>query len=988
MNNDQYGPGFGLNVNQMQNYGPNADSYGGPMNNYQDGGYNFNYKPQHQGVPMNQVQPDGFKPAYYGNDQFRNLPSDDYQQVPAFNENAFAVPEKQLNKINTGNNKQSAVEDCNNCPELKNCLNITDTDCCPKCEQYGCICQGYQSYDCIDNGYKDKKVPEGESYNVDGGSTVCNCPMGGGQILCSYVDVSVESSNSRAGQQLTIKCMPVARGCYKTLMRYDGCEECLIFGCEMNGVKTKAGDRYQSDECTDCFCPDLGGEFVCRQKESCGQNKEQDSMRNLGYESGYHLHTDPRQASIQYADDPNQPSYDQQVGGNQFVQEINPYDMRFPGKMQPLDDVQNGMTGDKSAQKPDKVNLEQEGFNRNPYGGYGQNNFHPDFQPGVYRNGFENNYAQPMVQDEQNAVDYQNEADVKTESDYFGNSQDNFPLNNKNKLENDEYANPELNAPFPQRNQYLPASNRFQPGNQGRFEQDYNRANPDNGYLRPRENDLYGNPIVQPNIVKLEHNPVEQNNKRGFVELDSTQTQNDNSFTGNLNSVQDNFKEEQPIVQDNKANDKVATVEKLPENIQSPGMMNQQGFQQNPRFAGHNRFPQPYGPFNPYQFNPYMQNAGKKFPEVNGIVPPLSMDNQAAIPPQLNPYLNNFGATPMLPSGNQFANQQEAAPRRQEAAPGRQETSAGEGAKEKFVLPMYNTNKDAGGDKEEALVKENPKLLEDGSSVKTFSDERTQVSKDNYAKDSIAYDSVQHEQPKENNMYYHRRPNKISSQLSLAEKLNLLINKNKIKTEENSGRQNTVAATSKPKATRKTKNLKKIQTTLKATTTAKPTTKRKSTTTRKTTTTTQRPTTTTRKPTTTTKKPTTTQRPTTTTTQMPTTTTQMPTTTTQRPTTTTQIPTTTTKKPTTTTRKPTTTTKKPTTQKTTTTTKPTTTTKKVTTKKGPTTNTEKATTKDDSNVASSSRDQPENPWQDINLLPTSNDFETFDNFKEPTTSTQ
>ena len=33
--------------------------------------------------------------------------------------------------------------------------------------------------------------------------------------------------------------------------------------------------RYQSDECTDCFCPDLGGEFICRQKESCGQNKEQ-----------------------------------------------------------------------------------------------------------------------------------------------------------------------------------------------------------------------------------------------------------------------------------------------------------------------------------------------------------------------------------------------------------------------------------------------------------------------------------------------------------------------------------------------------------------------------------------------------------------------------------------------------------------------------------------------------------------------------------------
>ena len=35
--------------------------------------------------------------------------------------------------------------------------------------------------------HRDKKVPEGESYNVDGGSTVCNCPMGGGQILCRFI---------------------------------------------------------------------------------------------------------------------------------------------------------------------------------------------------------------------------------------------------------------------------------------------------------------------------------------------------------------------------------------------------------------------------------------------------------------------------------------------------------------------------------------------------------------------------------------------------------------------------------------------------------------------------------------------------------------------------------------------------------------------------------------------------------------------------------
>ena len=87
---DQYGQGFGMNVNQMQNYGPSPDGYGGPISNYRDGGYNINYK--HQGVSMNQVQPDAFKPFNYGNDQFRNLPSNDYQQGPVFNENSFAVP--------------------------------------------------------------------------------------------------------------------------------------------------------------------------------------------------------------------------------------------------------------------------------------------------------------------------------------------------------------------------------------------------------------------------------------------------------------------------------------------------------------------------------------------------------------------------------------------------------------------------------------------------------------------------------------------------------------------------------------------------------------------------------------------------------------------------------------------------------------------------------------------------------------------------------
>jgi len=976
---DQYGQGFGLNVNQMRDYGPNTENYGRPVNNYPDGGYNFNYKPQHQGIPINQVQPDGFQPGYFGNDQFRNLPLDEYQPGQVFNENSFPVAEKPLNEVKTGNNnKQPAVEDCNNCPELKNCLNITDTDCCPKCEQYGCICQGYQSYDCIDKGYKDKKVPEGESYNVDGGSTVCNCPMGGGQILCSYVD-SVESSNV-----LTIKCMPVAMGCYKTLMRYDGCEECLIFGCEMNGVKTKAGDRYQSDECTDCFCPDQGGELICRQKDSCNQNKEQDSMRNLGYESGYNLRTDPRQGSIQYADDPNQllPNYGggDQIGANQFMQEINPYDQRFPGKV-PLDDrenikrinVQNGMINEKNTQnvKVDEINLENGNFNQNPYVGYGQNSFNPDIQHNaVYPNlnSFENNYGQPIMQNKQKVVDYPNDIKVKTEGNlnYFGTNQDHSPLISENKLETDGYTKPELNEQFPERNQYVQTNNKFQLENERMFEQNYHKTKPivDNTYFRPRENDLYGNPIVQPNIVKLEHNPLDHS-KSGFVELDSIQTQKDKPFKANLNSVEDSFKEGNSIVQKEKANDEAIVRENIPENIQNQGIVNQNGFPQNQRFGLQQRFPQPYGPYNPYQYNPYMQNVSpiKKFPDVNSLVPPLSMDNTAAIPPQLNPYLNNFGANPngMVSNNNQFAKLPEKVPQRQEIP-----VSADDSSKDKFVLPMYSSNENSDSDiKEPVIIKE--KELEEGNLIKTFSNDKTQtVLKDTYTKNEIqqilpkqTHDSVHFESSRKNNIFHHRRKNKISSQQTLAEKLNLLINKNKIKTEENHDQQNTINATSKSTTTQKTL---------------------KTTTTKKRTTTTQRPTTTTKKPTTTTQRPTTTtQKPTTTTLERRTTTTLKPTTTEASTTTTQKVRTTTTEKPTTTTKKLTTTT----------TVQPTTLPFKSTT-----TNTQEENPITESVIfaAKSSKDPPINAWHDINQFPdaseSSNQFETLKDFKNPTQITQ
>ncbi|KAM4737714.1 LOW QUALITY PROTEIN: fibulin-2-like [Anableps anableps] len=147
------------------------------------------------------------------------------------------------------------------CPVLQNCIEsvLEDGACCPKCVQRGCTCEGYQYYDCKQEGFKDGKVPEGESYFVDFGSTKCSCPEGGGNISCLY-----------------ILCPEIPPNCIDVLQPADGCPQCGRVGCAHGSKEYEAGHSFQLDQCQVCHCPNEGGRLMCSLIPGCdlhGVNK-------------------------------------------------------------------------------------------------------------------------------------------------------------------------------------------------------------------------------------------------------------------------------------------------------------------------------------------------------------------------------------------------------------------------------------------------------------------------------------------------------------------------------------------------------------------------------------------------------------------------------------------------------------------------------------------------------------------------------------------
>uniref|UniRef100_F7A9D2 Fibulin-2 domain-containing protein n=2 Tax=Ciona intestinalis TaxID=7719 RepID=F7A9D2_CIOIN len=162
------------------------------------------------------------------------------------------------------------------CPPLRNCINETssETNCCPTCDRSGCQCEGYQYYDCLLNGFVGGLVPEGESYSVDDGSTMCSCPMGGGMIVCSF---QVSGFNSHGRTPPKVACPKPRPFCIETYTRpSDGCEECLAVGCVgEDGHKYQAGVNFDRPPCTVCYCPPEGGDILCATDHVCQERMDQ-----------------------------------------------------------------------------------------------------------------------------------------------------------------------------------------------------------------------------------------------------------------------------------------------------------------------------------------------------------------------------------------------------------------------------------------------------------------------------------------------------------------------------------------------------------------------------------------------------------------------------------------------------------------------------------------------------------------------------------------
>uniref|UniRef100_A0A669C070 Fibulin 2 n=1 Tax=Oreochromis niloticus TaxID=8128 RepID=A0A669C070_ORENI len=145
-----------------------------------------------------------------------------------------------------------------NCPLLDNCIEevLERGACCASCLQKGCACEGYQYYDCVSAGFKNGKVPEGDSYFVDYGSTECSCPVGGGRISCHF-----------------ISCPDMPPNCIDVSEPADGCMQCERVGCVHDGQKFEAGHSFHIDPCRVCHCPNEGGKLMCYPVPDCDLQK-------------------------------------------------------------------------------------------------------------------------------------------------------------------------------------------------------------------------------------------------------------------------------------------------------------------------------------------------------------------------------------------------------------------------------------------------------------------------------------------------------------------------------------------------------------------------------------------------------------------------------------------------------------------------------------------------------------------------------------------
>ncbi|XP_071350641.1 fibulin-2 isoform X2 [Trachinotus anak] len=213
----------------------------------------------------------------------------------------------------------SCQRDCTgvDCPLLDNCIEevLESGACCASCLQKGCTCEGYQYYDCINAGFKNGKVPEGDSYFVDYGSTECSCPVGGGRISCNF-----------------ISCPDLPPNCIEVSEPADGCMQCERTGCVHGRQKYEAGHSFHIDPCRVCHCPSEGGKLMCYPVPDCDLKKDHKPMlaavteedaarRSGGYPNRFDQQGHPDQFSTPYHPLPN---------GNLPLFKLSPLDKEGP----------------------------------------------------------------------------------------------------------------------------------------------------------------------------------------------------------------------------------------------------------------------------------------------------------------------------------------------------------------------------------------------------------------------------------------------------------------------------------------------------------------------------------------------------------------------------------------------------------------------------------------------------------------------------------
>ncbi|XP_053774495.1 fibulin-2 isoform X4 [Desmodus rotundus] len=158
--------------------------------------------------------------------------------------------------LGAGTGMAAPQQDCTGveCPPLENCIEeaLEPGACCATCVQQGCACEGYQYYDCLQGGFVRGRVPAGQSYFVDFGSTECSCPPGGGKISCQFM-----------------LCPELPPNCIEAVVVADSCPQCGQVGCIHTGLKYAAGHTVHLPPCRACHCPDTGGELICYEVPSC-----------------------------------------------------------------------------------------------------------------------------------------------------------------------------------------------------------------------------------------------------------------------------------------------------------------------------------------------------------------------------------------------------------------------------------------------------------------------------------------------------------------------------------------------------------------------------------------------------------------------------------------------------------------------------------------------------------------------------------------------